>query len=450
MRRLVVALVVAVLVAGGCGSRADEGDDPPDDTALSATDPTEAAAATGEAAITPASEAIGTLDNPCSGEVAGTVPADTPGVTDDTIRIGVISDKENPTVPLPTVGIEESVQAFVDFCNTAGGVDGRRLELVTYDSEIVATDDVTKEACDDDLFALVGSGSVQDQLGVETREACGLVEVGAYAATPERAESADFFQPLPAEGNEELNVGPCRHIAEEHPEAVTKAAIVYTDLRPAARRATKWVEACEREAGFDFVVQYPVAFGETNFGPLVQQMKDTGARYFTMVSSSGEALAVLRELEVQGVELDVVDLGAQYYEIDFGAQDVVDGAVVTTGNVPFSEADETPTLALYMDLMEEAGAPHSTLGVAAFSAGMLFATAVDSLDGDLTRADLVDALSGIHEWDGGGMHSTTDPGTGAANPCFMYVRVEGGDFVRDFPDEGFSCDPDTIAPVADG
>ncbi|CAN5536204.1 hypothetical protein BH24ACT4_BH24ACT4_18210 [soil metagenome] len=48
------------------------------------------------------------LANPCSGEASeGEAPTDTPGVTDDTVRIGVISDKENPAVPLPTVGIED-------------------------------------------------------------------------------------------------------------------------------------------------------------------------------------------------------------------------------------------------------------------------------------------------------------------------------------------------------
>ena len=438
---------VLLLVAGGCGSRADEDESSPDEGLGTETTAATEPEAT---AITPQSDMFGTADNPCGSETAGTVPADTPGVSEDTIRIGVISDKENPTVPLPTVGIEESVQAFVDFCNEAGGVDGRQLDLVTYDSAIVATDDVTKQACDDDLFALVGSGSVQDQLGVETREGCGLIEVGAYAATPERAESTNFFQPNPAEDNTQLNVGPCQHIAEEFPDAVTRAAIVYTDLRPAARRAEKWVEACEREAGFDFLVQYPLPFGETNLGPLVEQIQENDIGYFTMVSSSSETLGVLDELATQGVEVEVIDLGAQYYEEAFGQEEVADGALVTTGNVPFVEADTSPALTYYLDAMEDAGAPHSTLGVAAFSAGLLFATAVDSLDGDLTRESLVEALSGIHEWDGGGLHSTTDPGNGTANPCFLYVRVEDGEFVRDHPDEGFSCDPSTIATVADG
>ena len=192
-------------------------------------------------------------------------PADVPGVTDDTIRIGVISDKENPAVPLPTVGIEESVKAFVEFCNDAGGINGRQLELQTYDSEISRTDEVTKAACRDDLFALVGDGSVQDQQGVETRVGCGLPEVAAYSATSTRAESEDFFQPVVGTLSTFFNVGPCRYIAEQFPDAVTKAATVYTDLPAASVRGAQQRDACTEEAGFTYVVDAAQAFGDTNY-----------------------------------------------------------------------------------------------------------------------------------------------------------------------------------------
>ena len=66
------------------------------------------------------------------------------------------------------------MRAFVEMCNAAGGIHGRKIDLKIYDSEIFKTDDVTKSACNDDLFALVGDGSVQDQQGIETRAHCGL------------------------------------------------------------------------------------------------------------------------------------------------------------------------------------------------------------------------------------------------------------------------------------
>ncbi len=449
-----LAALLLLVTLAACGSRADDADGGNDDSSGLDDDTGSDDGGSGDDGATsevpgPDSATIGTIDNPCSGAAAeGDLPAGTPGVTDDTIRIGVISDKENPTVPLPTVGIEEAVKAFVAFCNAAGGINGRQLDLTTYDSMIISTDDVTRQACADDLFALVGNGSVQDQLGVETRVGCGLPEVAAYSATSTRAESELFFQPIPATQSQNFNVGPCTWIADQFPDAVAKAAIVYTDLPAARSRGEQIRDNCTEAAGIEYVVDEPIQFGETNFGPLIEQMQSEGVTYFTMVSASSETLAVLREAETQGLSFDVIDLGQQYYDqaiADAGA--MTDGAYVLTNTVPFTDIDETPALGLYTEWMGEVGADDSkitTLGVQAFSAGLLFATAVDSLGNDLTRETLLDALVGITEWDGGGLQMVTNPGEGQLNQCFLYMRVVDGDFVREYPDEGFDCDPDYV------
>ena len=449
--RAALAALVLLGAFAGCGSRADDADEKGGgDDGLSAT--TTGSGTDGDAGGTaevpkPDSDTIGTIDNPCGAapdSLSGELPAGTPGVSDDTIRIGVISDKENPAVPLPTVGIEEAVKAFVAFCNAAGGINGRTLDLQTYDSMITSTDDVTKQACADDLFALVGDGSVQDQLGVDTRVGCGLPEVAAYSATSTRAESDLFFQPIPATQSQNYNVGPCQWIAGQFPDDVKKAAIIYTDLPAARVRGEQIRDNCSEAAGIEYVVDEPVAFGETNFGPLIQQMKEKGVTYFSMVSAASETLAVLREAKAQGVEFNVVDLGQQYYDRTVAeAGDLTDGAYVLTNTVPFTEADDTPALGLYQQWLAETGADEdkvTTLGVQAFSAGLLFATAVDSLGNDLTRDSLVEALQGITEWDGGGLQMTTDPVETKLNECFLYMRITDGDFVREYPDEGFDCD----------
>jgi len=450
MRRVALLLTLLLaLTAVGCGSRVDDADDGGgggSDDGLSAEedggDPDgggDEADAGANDDLTPESEELVTIPNPCSGDTGeGELPADTPGVSDDTIRIGVISDRENPAVPLPTVGIEEAVKAFVEFCNEAGGINGRTLELETYDSMISATDDVTKQACNDDLFALVGTGSVQDQLGIETKEGCGLPEVAGYSATSSRAESADFFTSVPGLSATEYNVGPCQYIAEKFPDAVKKAAMLYTDLPAASVRGQQIVEGCTAEAGFEYVVEEALAFGETNFGPVVEQMQEAGVEYFTMVSATSETLAVLREMETQGVEIEVLDLGQQYYDPNFGAEPVTDGAYVLSNTAPFSEADDNPTLRLYQ---EKVDGVESTLGVQAFSSGLLFATALDALGNDITRDGLVTELEGITEWDGGGLNIVGSPGTNETIDCFLYLRVEGGEFVRDHPEEGYDCDP---------
>lgn len=438
-------LIVLVLLLAACGSRADTSE--ADDDLGGEDQAQDGGGGEGGGALGPDSEELGSVPNPCGGEAAGGGPTDTPGVTDDTIRIGVISDKENDLAPVPTIGVEEAVRAFVDLCNEAGGINGRELELLTYDSEVLRTDDVTKEACADDLFALVGSGSVQDQLGVETRIGCGLPEVAAYSATSTRSESDLFFQPIPGTKSHFFNVGPCRFIAERHPEAVTRAAILYTDLPAASTRAAQMRDLCEAEAGFEFVVDQGIPFGSTSFGPVVSQMKDQGVRYFTMVSAASDTLAILRELAAQGVELEVIDLGQQYYDNAVADDGSAEGAYVLTNTVPFSEADEHPMLGLYLDRLEAIGASEAhitTLGVQAFSAALLWATATDALGADVTREGLVTELEGIEGWDGGGLHMTADPGTGAHNECFLYLRLTDGEFVREHPDEGFSCEPGDV------
>ena len=106
--------------------------------------------------------------------------------------------------------------------------------------------------------------------------------------------------------------------------------------------------------------------------------------------------------------------------------------------MPFSETEQTPALALYTEWMDETGAGEekiTSLGVQAFSAGLLFATAVDSLGSDITRESLVTALEGITEWDGGGLHMPTNPGEAVHNDCFLYMHIEDGDYYRSWLEE---------------
>lgn len=141
-------LLLSIALVPGCGSRTETDEARPGnaevDGGKQGGDQDEGE---GDDALTAASAELGTIANPCSDEAPeGGAEGEAPGVSADTIRIGVISDKENPAVPLPTVGAEESVEAFVAFCNDAGGIDGRQLELVTYDSQIAKTEEATTSA----------------------------------------------------------------------------------------------------------------------------------------------------------------------------------------------------------------------------------------------------------------------------------------------------------------
>jgi len=369
----------------------------------------------------------------------GEYPDDTKGITAEAINIAVISDKGG-AVKVPTKGIEESAKAFVEFCNSLGGINGRTLKLTAYDSLIGAHADVTAKACQADVFALVGTGSVLET-GAQQMVDCKLVEVAAYGASAGKSLSDRWFGPVPSPADE-FNTGACKYIAEKFPDAVKKAGIVYTDLPAASNRAKTIIEACE-QVGFSFEYEKGTPLVNNAWGSIVSEMSDKGIKYITQVSAISETIGLLRELDDQAYELDVIDLGQQYYDPELAAATGAEGAYVLTNTTPFEEADDSPALQVYLKWLEEAApdAEPTSLGVQAFSAGLLFAEAASSLGNDLTRENLIGALSEIHEWDGGGLHYNGDPGANTVGDCFLYMQVKDGTFERAFPEEDYECDP---------
>ena len=443
VRRLAVACGLA-LVAAGCGSRLPEaelaggggaggGRVAVDDGPGSA--PTDGAAPT-----------FGTLAVPCGpGARPPAQPAsDTEGVTQDRIEIAVISDRAGQ-VKVPTASIEESMQAFVDWCNGFGGINGRELDLTTIDSKLFSHLEATKEACDAGVLAIVGSGSVTDNQGAQEMVDCGLVEVPAYAATPAKALSDNVVQPLP-NPSDRYNVGPALRMVAEHPEAVRRAAILYPSVGTATVQAQRMKEAYER-AGFTFVFERETSAVKESYATEVVEMERAGVEWVTMVSASSEVVKLLRDMRTQGFAPTVIDLGQQYYGPELLAEPAAEGAIVQLSIVPFEEADQSSALQAYLEAYEASAgdrAPQPTaLGVNAFSAGLLFATVASSLGDDLTRANLLDALHGVTAWDGGGLHAPANPGDRELSPCFASVQVRDGAFVRVHPADAasFACDP---------
>ncbi len=156
----------------------------------------------------------------------------------------MISDKSG-VVAVPTAGIDGSVDAFVQFCNSLGGIHGRKLVLVHYDSKILNEGEAMKQACDDGVFALVGSGSVQDDQGAVTMVQCGLVEVAAYTATYVKGLSPRVFSPVPNPGTQ-YAVGPGKFIAKQFPDAVKKAGILWPNLPVGRTQAARQRDAFEQ------------------------------------------------------------------------------------------------------------------------------------------------------------------------------------------------------------
>ena len=161
-KRLVFALAaVGALLAAACSS--DRGVDE-----SGGLGPGGESAATVEARGGGGAGDFGDLAEVCGpNEDGGTVPDAGPeevqGITEDTITLGTVADPGFEGRPGLNQEIFDAAEAFVEWCNAAGGINGKQLELNLHDAAVTEYQPVMAEACRQD-FAIVGSRRGPGQL----------------------------------------------------------------------------------------------------------------------------------------------------------------------------------------------------------------------------------------------------------------------------------------------
>jgi hypothetical protein len=270
-------LLAFALVAAGCADRdedADSGDGTTEDS-------------TGGGSTDQGGDGtFGDMDSPCGEQdpetaaPASTDPAETQGVEDGTIQLGTVSDPGFEGRPGLNQEIFDAGNAFVDWCNEQGGINGRQIELTEYDAAITQYQVRLSEACGNE-FAMVGGGAVSDNIWETTGLTCNLVDVAGFATTPEKAGEAGAetiqenrtIQPIP-NPSDQFPVGAARILAEEFPDAPGNAEIIYGDIATTAVQKDRQIEGLS-QVGYDFTeeVSYNI-LGEANWAPFASSIRD--------------------------------------------------------------------------------------------------------------------------------------------------------------------------------
>jgi ABC-type branched-subunit amino acid transport system substrate-binding protein len=440
-----LALIVCLgLVAGACSrSDDDSGSSAPAGDATTTT-----GGAKGQAVD------FGTLKNVCQpGDAKG---ATAQGVTDDSIRVATFSDRGFSGRPGLNQELFDSGEVFVEWCNDAGGINGRKLVLDERDTQLTNYQARMVESCRDD-FVMVGGGAVFDNTGVEDRLECMLLDVPGFVVTPE-ARGADLLvSPLPNPPGWIL-IGDYKWLGKKYPESTEHIGVLTGDLQTTVKVANDDKAALE-DMGWDIVYQdtYP-AVGVATWSPYVQALKDRGVRGLVWVGEP-EGLAKF-EIEAQnaGLELDWIRASTNHY--DQGVIDIAGPALkntyVYTGFAPFEDAKDNPAVQQYLDLFEEYKPDAKTkavLGLQSWSAWLLFAQLARDCGSDLTRRCIYDKGQQVHEWTAGGLHAASDPGNKKGSGCYMLMRVtpEGFKKVKIDTNQGiFNCGQKNLFFVEEG
>lgn len=353
-----------------------------------------------------------------------------PGISNDTVRVGNSSDISGPVPGLFTAA-QQATKAYVAYFNASGGtICGRKLVLDQYDSRTDAGGDQQSytKACASN-FAMVGSMSAFDSGGARTAEGCGLPDVRAIATTTERGNCKTCFGAQPAGPEAFQNAVPD---FLKRRTSGQKAAMLYINIGASAANGQSQARNMTAR-GIKFVVNQGIDIAEFNYSPIVQKMKQAGVESVQFIAASQQFARLAQAMQQVGFKPKVYLLDPSGYNADYPklAGAAAKGTVVFTNFTPFEEAGSNREIQLYIQWLQQVapGAKPTFFGLFAWSSARLFAEQATKLGGKLSRPALINAVRGVDNWTGNGMHAPQHVGSKKIADCWRFIEWSGSAWV---------------------
>jgi ABC-type branched-subunit amino acid transport system substrate-binding protein len=343
----------------------------------------------------------------------------------------------------------DASNAYVDWCNAQGGIAGLQIETVDLDGKLFEVKQFIPAACDD-VFAMVGGGSTFDDLQVEgspSLKECGQLDMPGFTVTKAKADATDTYiaaVPNPA------NVRPASlfsYLAKAYPKESGDISIAYGDL-DSIRFVKDQTVAVLEKLGKPFKVGDEVAYAVQgqDFKLTSQSVKSSGATMTSFIGEPGNSGLFLSSLKEDGVDIPMFVEANQYDPVllEKGSNPLGD-VLIRIPHPPFEEADDYPAIQKFEDLMdarkkEDPKAKTAALGIQSMSSWLLFTEAAtacaESEDHIISHDCIRSQVDKIGEWNGGGLHATTNPGKNLPANCVIVMTIDGDKFARKFPEVG--------------
>lgn len=452
------ALSLTIVACGG----SDRVDDSSADTTSPPTEPT--------TVVETADTAVPTTD---SGDVAPTTVADSipedvcadvvleatdVGVTPDTITIEAMADVGSQFAPGLAQGSLDAVEAWVDYMNTKGGLACRELVLETYDSKIDPNEvrNGYTKGCQD-AFAMVGTFALgiaditaatecTDMAGNQT----GLPEIAAVhqgalqACNPVSFSVSGLGGPCPpVEGVAEYTVSTAigEYLSSVLPQGAHGMYLLPTTSPGLTASQMPGFRVMQEQFGLTADLESGARGTDTqsHFTPMTTAMKEAGSEFVYSVPSFQSFLSLHEEAMIQGV--DTVELwmcSSTCYDPAFLEQggDAVNGVSVQISTIPYEEADQVAEMQTFVDNVQT----RNNFAMSSWIASLLFEQAVNDVvalhgPNGLTRANLLEALAAIEDFDANGLTGPSTPSDRTPSECLIILEVLDGEYVRKFPTE---------------
>jgi ABC-type branched-subunit amino acid transport system substrate-binding protein len=384
-----------------------------------------------------------------SGKIPESAYSDHTGVTSSSIQVGNVS-----TLSLGLFkGAQVGTQAYFDYVNSTGGVNGRKLVLNGADDAFTGAGNkqATQNALQND-FALVGDFSLEDSFGgTVLAENPGFPDV-SQVLDDATGKLPNVFSPIPladgwASGPMDFYYNRFKPLAHD--------AGAFLANSPSATQTWDGEKYVAEQAGFKFVSEQTYATTQTDFTQQVIAMKNAGVKIVFMDQMPGNyASSVLKAMAEQNYHPQVL-LGAATYSNSLVSQSGgaanVNGAYMSQNLALYLGADESavPAVASFLHWVQVAspGFGPDLFTAYGWLSANLFVQALRNAGSNPSRGSLLAALGKVTSFNGNGFNAPSNPAAKKPPNCYLIATVTGGQFVRSPVNppvsgstQGFRCD----------
>jgi hypothetical protein len=396
------------------------------------------------------------------------------GVTPKTITVTVVADVQNAFKPGLFKGSWTGVKAWADYVNANGGLACRTVVVKTADSHVNPDDAkaAIARACTDSLATVgttalflndvTGMNGCKDKAGRTT----GLPDIALVQTDPAQQCSKVSFAALPTNsscpysgtGLRSFKVLPTQYdyyakkfgtnlhgifvIPKDTPSTISSAMPVFRGFNQMGVKS-------DAEFGMSGLATQP------QYTQVAQAIKEHHSTFVSSLLDYSGIVLARKEAAVQGAnDVTVWDCAINCYDkrlITAGGS-AMEGTWVWLSFLPFEDKGSNPELDAFLKYDKDPDG----WGMQAWLAGEIFVRAVNDAiaahGGDpnaVTRANVLTAIRGLHDFDANGLMAKTDVGGKSRSACLVGVQVQSGKFVRvDPPQPGtFDCDDNKPLPT---
>lgn len=327
-----------------------------------------------------------------------------------------------------------AVQMAVDEINAAGGIRGKRVEVIVMDSKgdpreaaIIAQ----RFAQDPEILAVIGDFTSTSSLaGAPIYERYGVVQLSPTASHPDFAPSGEFMFGIVGTQDAE---GPfnAKYIAREY-LGLKSVGIVYINNDWGIVTKDRFAKAA-KENGVEVTMEQPFFEGERDFNAILTKLRQSNPEGLFIAAMYNEASLICQQIRKMGWNVKLLAPSSVFSDslLKLGGE-AVEGLVTNTF---FALNDPDPRVqAFIQEFRKRAGRDPNLHAACAYDAMMLIAEAIKKAGFD--RRAIRDALAETKGFQGVTGAITFTP-VGDVVRKYKIMVVENGQWVikRDYTRE---------------